>query len=55
MIENPPGAAAAIQQLLEQPALAATLGQRGHQRVARDHIIIDLLADHLRLIHQVCR
>jgi trehalose synthase len=55
VIENPPGAAAAIQQLLQQPAFAATLGQRGHQRVARDHIIIDLLADHLRLIHQVCR
>ena len=46
-------AAGAAVRLLRDPTLAAALGRRGRERVAREYLITGLLGDYLRLFRQI--
>lgn len=53
VVEGAPNAAAAVVRLLREPLLAATLGRRGRERVARQYLITGLLGDYLRLFREL--
>jgi hypothetical protein len=53
--ETTTDAAASVQQLLEDPALAERLGQRGREHVADKFLITRYLRDCLRILNETKR
>ncbi len=52
-VDGAPYAASRLVRLLRQPELAAALGGRGRERIARDYLITGLLGDYLRLLQRI--
>jgi trehalose synthase len=53
LVEGAPKAAEAVTRLLREPARAVEMGERGHDRIARDYLITGLLSDYLDLFERI--
>jgi trehalose synthase len=53
VVDAAPAAADAVIRLLTDPALAATFGRRGRDRVLANHLVTDLAGDYVQLLREI--